>query len=760
MIKALVSTIRESAVRINMIRLYASMTKSAQNTELILSGRFAGITEEDAGGNYDIKERTVRLSRWLEELQIGSTKRNFENSFMGPIRKAAEFRAYMLHRTPASTDVDGFVFAVSEPYDDGIADGDMCTASAIVPCLQSAMYIRVKDTGIAPGWKTFRNVQPMPLTNRLYPTRLEIAASEKRHDMGGMDFLKCPLSEVENFERSLAMENFCEIGSDQTEKKPRLGAPVIVSGLVTGINEYRIAVSGCDLAGSRMTASLSSELGNGFNRNRLGELKNTWARMLVVVWYWSDGDGDDERPRPELYMIEKTTKERAVVDDIVGYVRVFGHAGTEDLERMYGCVPEHLPLKRVEDSVSLPVCKDISGDAVCREFVNTVDAIRAMRFEAGSPNIHCMPDEVLDDGITEKYVLDRLEKNPDMQRVLLRIVLGEECGDDNTKKEIRKFLPHVTDRAFSYYLWFLKIRFVLEEGGVLRATRRAKRHLYATMRDSIAGSVAPGLKPAVFLPDLQDTGIPGSFVMRYLEEISYSPISVGGHPCKVAWRIPGASPEETDVCAAKVVGMRETVLDVFDLYYPPIMAEIISDKLGANGLNAPTAYVDALLIMMEKAGGVNRVGDSWVVSTDKKIRRTIARNPMGISKDGIMRMSSIAGKDKDAVDEILGALRKDGIASVLPNGNWICRKNLKQWRRRTEAAAAKDFAVRLLAGRRSGMDETMFINRLHHHICKTVSVFSRREHSESAVKQLIDDHVIELHDDMLRLVTHDPAAPD
>ena len=755
--KALAGSIREPAMRINMMRLYASMVKSARNTELILSGRFAGITEEDAGGNYDIKGRMVRLSRWLEELQIGSTERNFENSFLGPIRKAAEFRAYMGRRSPASTDVDGFVFVVSDPYNDGIAKEEMCTLTAIVPCLQSAMYIRVRDTGIAPGWKTFRNVQPMPLTNRLYPTRLDMAVSERRLDMAGMGFLKCPLSEVEGFERSLAMENFCEIGSGQTEKKPRLGAPVMVSGRVTGINPYRITVSGCGLSGSQMTASLSSDLGNGFTRNRLGELKNTWARMLVVVWYWSDGDSDDERPLPELHMIEKTTEECTVVDDIVGLVRIFGHAKTEDLERIYGRVPKHLPLEQGGDGIFLPSCNNGSGDEVSREFVNTVDAIRAMRLEAGSPNIHCAPDEVLDEGITEKYVLDRLKKNPDMQLVLLRIILGEERGGGSTKKEIRKSLPHVTDRAFSYCLWLLKIRFVLEEGGILRATGPGKRHAYEA---GVARSVAPELKPAVFLPDLRDTEIPVSFVMRYLGENSYLPISVGGHPCKIAWLRPDASTEEADACAAKVEGMRENVLDVFDSHYHPITAWGISDELGADGLNVPTAYVDALLIMIEKSGGVYRVGDSWGVSTEKKIRRTIARNAMGISKDGIMRMPFIAGKDKDETDGILETLRNDGTVSVLPNGDWIDRKNLEQWQRRTRGTTARDFAVSLLAGRRGGMDETAFMDRLHYRICETVSMFTRREQSESAAKQLIDDRVIELHDGMLRLVAHDPAAPD
>ena len=292
-----------------------------------------------------------------------------------------------------------------------------------------------------------------------------------------------------------------------------------------------------------------------------------------------------------------------------------------------------------------------------------------MRLETGSPNIHCMPNEVLDDGITEKHVLSRLKRNSDMRLVLLRIILGGERGGGSTEKEIRGLLPHIEDGSFSYYMRLLKKQFVLkEEGGVLRATRSGKRHGYATMRDGVVSSVTPWLKPAVFLPDLRDTEIPASFVMKYLGEIAYSPIAVGSHPCKVAWRRPDASPEETDACAAKVAGMRESVLGVFYSSYHSITAEYISCELGANGLNVPTAYVNALLIMMENGGDVNRDGDSWCVSMEKKIRRTVARNTNGISKEEIMRASYVAGRDKDEVDDILEALRSDG--NSIPAPEW------------------------------------------------------------------------------------------
>ena len=755
----LTDAIREHIMRINMIRLYASMTKSTRNTDLILSGRLVGITKEDVGGNSDIKERMVGLSRWLEELQIGSTKRDFENAFMNPMRKAAEFRDYMHRRTPASTDMDGFVFAVSDPYDDGIVDEDMCTVSAIVPCLQSAMHIRVKDTYTTLGWKTFRNVQPIPLASRLYPTRLEIITSERHPDVDGMGFLKCPLSEAENFERSLAMENFCEIGSSQTEKKPRLGAPVIVSGLVTKITPHRITVNGCDSSGSQMTASLSSELGNRFKRNRLGDLKNAWVRMLIVVWYWSKEDSDEDRPFPELYMIEKTTEERAVVDDIVGYVRVFGSAGTEDLERTYTRIPEHLPLELAEDGVFRPAYKNSSVDAVCRKFVNTVDAIRAMRLETGSPNIHCMPDEVLDDQITEKHVLGRLKRNSDMRLVLLRIILGGERGGGSTVNEIRGLLPHVKDGVFSYYMWLLKRQFVLKgDGGILRATRSGKIYGYATMRDDVAKSIMPWLKSAVFLPDLRDAKIPASFVMKYLEEIAYSPIVVDGHPCKVAWCKPDASREETDACVAKVADMRESVLGIFYSFYHSITSEYISCELCTNGLNISTVYVDALLFMMEKTGDVNRDGDSWCVSMKNRIRRTIAHRTADISKDELMTISYVAGKDKDKVDDILEALRGDGTVSLLPNGNWIPSKSLEQWQIQAVNVEARNCAVSLLGRRRSGMSEDMFMERMRYHIRSTVPRFDWRKHLEPVVKQLIDDNVIELHDGMFRFVKRNSAS--
>ena len=749
----LTDAIREHVMRINMIRLYASMTKSTHNTDLISSGRLVGITKEDVGGNSDIKERMMGLSRWLEELQIGSTERDFENAFMNPMRNVARFRDYMHHRTPASTDIDGYVFAVSDPYDDGIVDEDMCTVSAIVPCLQNAMHIRVKDAGTTLGWKTFRNVQPMPLVNRLYPTRLEIIASERRPDMDGMGFLKCPLSKAKYFERSLAMENFCEIGSSQTEKKPRLGAPVIVSGLVTKITPYRITVNGCDSSRSQMIASLSSELGTRFKQNRLGDLENAWVRMLVVVWYWSKEDSDEDRPFPELYMIEKTAEEHAVVDDVVGYVRVFGSVRTEDLDHTYKHVPEHLPLELTEDGVFRYAYKNSSVDAVCRKFVNTVDTIRAMRFETGSPNIHCMPDEVLDDQITEKHVLSRLKRYSDMRLVLLRIIQGGERGCGSTVNEIRELLPHVKDDLFSYYVWLLKRQFVLKgDDGILRATRSGKIYGYATMRDDVGKFVMSWLKPAVFLPDLRDTEIPASFVMKYLEEIAYSPIVIDGHPCKTAWCKPDASRDDADACVAKVADMRESVLGIFYSSYHSITSEYISCELRTNGLNVSTVYVDALLLLMEKTGEVDRDGGSWCVSMENRIRRTIARSTADISKDEVMTISYVARKDKDKVDDILEALRSDGTVSLLPNGNWISSESLEQWQIQAVNVEAKNCAVSLLSRRCSGMSEDIFMERMKYHIRSTVPGFDWRQHLESVVKQLIDGGVIELDDGMFRFV--------
>ena len=735
-------------MRNSMASLHAAMVRSVDNTNIVLEGGLIGMDDGETGGNRSIRGRMARLSEWLEDIHVISAESDFENSFMLPIKKAAEFLSY-LRREDVSTsiDVDGLVFAVSSPYYDEIVDLERSTVSAIFPCLQSAMHVRVKDTDIMPGWMTFKNVQPIPLINRMNPTKLEIAGLDNRPEIAGLDFLKCPLSCVDGFERSLAMENFCEVGSSNTDR-PKLGAPLVVCGRVKSVGTRHITVSSCDVAESDMTASISPELRREFESRQLQAIRGTWVRLLITAWYHGYDDDEKDRMRPQAHMIEEATEEQAIANEIIGCVRIFGSAKITDLKRRYGSIPEHLPLVVNGDEVTLPSRQTDFKNAACIKFVDITADIHGARFKTGHHDLHCQPDDVFDDRLTKKYLLAKLRKYKDMRLMLTRIIRYNEYHKPPTKKDLRELMD--IRSGFSYYLWLLEHRFVhRDKDGRLVATKAGIEGALESIRGDIEHAIKPGA--AIFLPDV-DVGVPGSLAIKYLEKHdSYSPITVDGHSCAVAWIRQGASDEDVSACKLKVDSMMEDVLDVFYSSYHSTTAEDISGKVANKGSRVPAAYTNAILSTLERIGRITRDGDSWRVPMRDKIERVITRSDEALSKEKIMQLAVVAGMHKYEVDDVLAALVKDGITRKLPDEKWIFREKLDRWEGRVVYEAAKKAAITLLGRRRSGMDKDMFMGHLGSSVRKAVRGPNRSEHLKRAVVQLEDDHIIELDDGMYRL---------
>ena len=740
--------IREQQMRNSMASLHAAMVRSVDNTNIVLEGGLIGMDDAETGGNRNIKGRMARLSEWLEDIHVISAESDFENSFMFPIKKAAEFLSYLRREdVPTSIDMNGLVFAVSSPYYDETVDMERGTVSAIFPCLQSAMHVRVKDMAVTPGWKTFKSVQPIPLINRMNPTRLEIVRLDERPEIAGFDFLKCPLSCVVGFERSLAMENFCEVGSSNTDR-PKLGAPLVVCGRVKNINPYRVTISGCDAAESIMTASVSPELGKGFEGRQLQAIKGAWVRMLITAWYHGDGDDEKDRMPPQSHMIEETTKEQAITDEIIGHARMFGSTKMTTLEREYGRIPEHLPLAVIGDEVSLPSSPTNFENEACAKFADVMADIRGARFKTGRHDLHCQPDDMLDDRLTKKYLLAKLRKYKDMRFMLTRIIKCNEYHKLPSKKELRELMD-IRGR-FSYYLWLLEHRFVQRnKDGRLVATKAGIEGALESMRSDIGRAIK--LDTAIFLPDV-DMDMPGSLAIEYLKKHdSYSPITVDGHSCVIAWIRQDASDEDTSACRLKVDRIIEDVLGVFYSSYHSTTAEDISGKVANKRARSSAAYINAILSTLERIGRVSRDGDSWLIPMRDKIERVITKSDEALSKDEIMRLSVVAGMYKSEVDDVLAALVKNGIARKLPDGKWIYGEKSDRWMGQVAYKAAKTATIALLGRRRSGMDKDMFIDYLGSSVRKAVRGSNWREQLKRVVVQLEDDHIIELDDGMYRL---------
>ena len=735
----------ELGMRGAMSRLYAAMVLSSSNTDAIREGRVHG-PAEDAGGNTTAVSCMTELSRWIGALETFTGQADLENEFLFPIRKSAESLQHMREDDRRSTDVEGLVFAVSGPQYDDAAGQDLKTVSALVPSLESAMCIRVKnwDEDNGTGWHVFGNVQPVPLVNRMHPTKKHrITPAESTNGLEGMGFLKCPLSDAGCFRKSVAMENFCEVYSRQKQKRHMLGAPLILHGRVTSIDPNRISLSGCGRSEAYLTAYLSEDACMTFAEKRTGELEGEYARVLVVAWYWSDYDGRREKPEYEAYIVEKTDLNGALTGDVEGLVRVLGPTAVEMIEDRYGYVPESPSLVREADRVSFRNRGGTEADHVQRQFLESTREIRNTR-QAADGSIHCFPK--ITPGI--RGPMPKAGDESAALQILLFIIKNEDCGVPVTRGRVRtRFhagsLPgmrllesrrHVTER----------------EGGFAVATANGRRAGYEQTVEDLGRGLGPLMAPAVFLPDLETGQTPPSFVVTYLEKSGYRRIKVDGYACKIALYRDGAPERDVDACAAKVREWAEKILDEFGSVSHPLTPAYLAPRMPEAASAVPAIYVEKVLNMMENDGRVRRDGGgSWSVSMKDRIRRVFSKHPKEIlSKEQVMRRATVAGRDVDAVEEILHQLLNDGLLSEIPGGKWATPETADA-KRAEELYERAEHLVRVRLGRRA-MDEQVFLGYVARLLGELGAGYGLLEAARDVADRLVADGVVEKHDGMYR----------
>ena len=360
----------EQRMRHAMSCLYATMVLSQANTLAIQEGRIGKIREKEMRGNPTAVSCMKDLAKWVDALKTFIEPVDLETSFLFPMKQSAALLQLMRNDMRRSTSVTGLVFAASDPVHDDITGRYLSTVSAIVPSMECAMCIRVEDWDgeNKVGWYAFEGVQPIPLVNRMRPTSaFSIKTSKPEESIREMDFLKCSMSDVEVFRKSVAMENFCEVHSRQTQKRHMLGAPITLHGLVSRISANRVSLRGCGNGNESLTAYLSDGVCREFAERQMGRLEGKYVCALVAVWYWSDHDGN-EKPEFEAYAIEEVNLDGAVAGDAVGFVRIRGRASVGDIQGMYGHLPESKSLVKKGDQVLFGVGGRDGRNPVHRKF--------------------------------------------------------------------------------------------------------------------------------------------------------------------------------------------------------------------------------------------------------------------------------------------------------------------------------------------------------------------------------------------------------
>ena len=772
----------ERSLRRYLSNLYAAMVASTGNARLLLDRDPADVRREDAEGGVAAKEQLEDACDWLDEARIlCGDPRVFDAAILGCARIAAGYLVGVRSAGASTAHFDSWVFAKSTPPDDndddpaGAGHGVRTIISAVVPCLETCMSVRVAPgmaTGVSRGLYRLGPATPMPLTNRLHLVGGAGAAPLP----GGMlrladwHFLKASPSDLHALSTSVEMDAYCEIASTQDDSRQRLAALFVLPGAVAALDDSSVVIRGFrgeEVAAARRGGSPPDPdglpRGTADIRRRPASMH---GRFLVAAWYQPRMPGDDQAPRmPELLHFEACGHNEAILDDLIGYVRMRGRAGAGGLRARYG---EAYP-SIVSDAACLAVCG--GGNAVeyrrtrsvaeagspTREFLAAVDAMKAewRRCRAGGGDGDALPAAprsiVSEEGADMAALSPRPGRGASARRTLLADLQdefdrtghwrGETDDGGGETRAGRAGIPRLA-------AGLERLGLLRRDGRILSVTDRGQRALAASFQQDTR-QYASG-KDCLYLPE-SATRIPASTLLRCLRDGGdYAKVEGPGGKNSLLWVRKGAEEVATadiERYGALLECSRRLILECTRTVNHEINARFVRGELERRGKRVAFLHVLAMLEQLERAGRLEAAGGgSWVYPLRGRILDTMRENrTRAWDMDGILAAAGIGRNDIEGAGAALEGLAAGGLVVGLEDGRWECSMDKMDeagQRRRRAAHLARAAALSALRQKRAGMDSGRLVELVAGHLSvqfKSRPVRGLRQIARDAVSVLVED---------------------
>ena len=555
--------------------------------------------------------------------------RAFEDAILGCARRATSYLVGVRGAGTSTSHFDSWVFRKSVPQDDagGGNSSARTVVSAIVPALETCMSVRMPPDSAADvsrGHYRLGPATPMPLTNRLHFVGGAAATPlpDRPPGLAAWDFLKASPRDLHALSESIEMDAYCEIASVQDSLRHYLGAPVILPGAVKSLDDYTVAIEG--LGGEEITAvrqggSPPEPDGLPHGGGTPGAVGGH-GRFLVAAWYrpgmrgavGGDGGSAASAPRaPELLHFEACGRDEAVLDDMIGHVRLRGRAGAGGLRARYGQDWRSIASGAARMNVAGGAAeyrraRGPSGSPE-REFFAAVDGMRAAwatcRTGGGLP---AAPRDIVPEGGADAAALSSWVGRganrtllADMQHAhdLTGYWPGERDGDGGPGSG-RGGARHRV--AALERLGLLK-----SDGRILSVTDRGLKALADSFRRD-ARQHAEG-KNIVYLPEV-GSRIPASVILRHLRDGGDFERAAGPRgKNSLLWVRKGAGADaglaaELERCEALLAKHHGIILECTRTVNHDINARFVQGELEKRGARIAFFYVSAMLGQLERAG--------------------------------------------------------------------------------------------------------------------------------------------------------------
>ncbi len=746
----------ERSLRKYLSNVYVSMIGSSENTRIMLECHPADIRPEQVGGYNEARAGMNDACAWMQDAEIlCSDKDTFNDVILGVVRLVARYVVSARGTDRPTVPLDCWVFQKSVSYKD--AYGTHTTLSMIVPEIESCMSIRL-DADLSEtmglGFWRFESVLPMPLTNRLHNTTRKVSPIDGAPSLGDWNFLKISFGDRSEFLDSLEMDVYCEIASAQSKGRHHLGAPLILSGRIVSMDEFRITIQGI-VGDSRLTVTRAD--GCAHTHDELMQMKDAPARFLIVEWYRPQADRKSHRRYAELLRVEAADLKDLRNDDMVGYVRLRGRVYYDDIRKRYG----RIDLSEID-------CLTLDGDMVVYsrvipEFQNTV--IR--EFFSTTDQIHDRWSGYRKDGrllVAESSISS--QDSTDMARIMG--LLRERPALANTLSDIQTVFDYSGDRAFESDEpgWQARRSHVktLERMGLLDTdavhkplTKKGIRVLVMNFKDEIERRVSD--LDSIYLPELGGR-LPNSVMLAHLQgSREFKMGQTRSENNKLLWVRAGTDHESiSKECESKIAHQHGLILECMMTTNHPVTSKFIHGELDKREERIDYFSIDIMMRQLGQAGKLSKSGDSWEYITYWRIRDLVGTDKEGQwTLERVMRESKIGTMDKDKVLGCLRQIEREGLTVELSDGTWAWKSGSDQIARHADSMA-KRRVLALLRAKKSGFDYDDLAGRTGRYVSdqfKSRPLRDRAHIVKNAILELKKASTIHEREGIYR-IAHDP----
>ena len=578
------------------------------------------IDTSEHSGDFLQKQGMEYVCNFLEQLHsFTKSDQIFDEQFLKPIQIIAKKReGWSNNKNKASTDLEGWVFSISKPTTTSRYSGPKITVSIVFPKLQSVMSLSIsKETMNKTSSKYFEfaKCQPIGLVNRIHQVKgAIISKTNKESTLSEFNFLFTSFNDIKLLGKSIEMENFCEVQSQNSEIKQHMAFSFVSFGKILNVQGAQVTLEGLDKLQIITFTINSKHYYDNANMINPKKIVGKYVRFFGVAWYNPNCESEIDLETPEIFLMqEEGDLDRLKVEDEIGRIRTRNYISESEIKEEVK--------EKIESENCIKLEKKLfyfnylkSNDLICESFMNATSEIRHLRNNLKISKPRITQEQVLDfKKMGNAGVKDIIQKSKILYEILIDYQMQKDLNGEYKQEILLKKLSGTYSETFvKKKIWRLKFEGVFEfDRNSEKITKDGKQVLQKIMDEEINNDHFQ-LSEII---RLENKFIPPSVFLEYLRNShQYIPLALDTNKknnTEIFWIKKGTNLEQESLKIEYNTSIN-SILQVMRSVSHPVTPQWISEELNRNGEKMSVFVIDKILHEREEhTSSVFSDGDSW-----------------------------------------------------------------------------------------------------------------------------------------------------